>query len=252
MKDFENMRKYLQKEQPVYISNNETFDITEMEMLKELYLIGNKADFKKCFERANENNNCQYKVQYKCSKCGKIVWKTLTKTKLFDFIIFLSGKTQKGLFVETICEECEKEQKRQKEENYKKEQEKYKDIIEENTKDFISIYLNPNHRWKKGVAGKIKTDFVIRNGYNIDNDKVYEYIQELEYEDFIKTPYWQAISLYAKSKAGFKCALCGNTENLRTHHKTYHRHGYEHIPKVIKEDLIVLCNECHEKFHDIY
>lgn len=68
---------------------------------------------------------------------------------------------------------------------------------------------------------------------------------------FLRTPYWNAISLYAKSKANFSCQLCNSKENLRTHHRTYERHGYEHRDEVIKQDLIVLCDDCHSKFHDI-
>ena len=52
-----------------------------------------------------------------------------------------------------------------------------------------------------------------------------------------------------KFKCGFICQEClkpFNVYHLNTHHKTYIHHGEEidHL-----EDLIVLCQECHEKEH---
>ena len=52
-----------------------------------------------------------------------------------------------------------------------------------------------------------------------------------------------------KYKANYKCQLCNNNSLLNTHHKNYNRHGLEHV--YWKEDLICLCQNCHEKFHDI-
>nr|DAW76172.1 MAG TPA: Protein of unknown function (DUF968) [Bacteriophage sp.] len=34
------------------------------------------------------------------------------------------------------------------------------------------------------------------------------------------------------------------------HHKTYENHGREFNRDIADSDLIVLCRECHEKFHD--
>ena len=72
----------------------------------------------------------------------------------------------------------------------------------------------------------------------------------MNYKDFLETPYWKTISQYAKCNADFECELCGNNEELHLHHKTYTRHGYEHLPEVIDKDLIVLCNKCHAKLHN--
>ncbi len=48
-------------------------------------------------------------------------------------------------------------------------------------------------------------------------------------------------------RAGYKCQICGRTQNLDIHHNTYENLGNErdHL-----EDLIVLCSEHHQVYHD--
>lgn len=75
-------------------------------------------------------------------------------------------------------------------------------------------------------------------------------IINMQYKDFLNTVYWKAIRQYKLNKANHKCTICNSTKKLNVHHKTYDRHGLEHIPQVADEDLIVLCGDCHAKFHD--
>lgn len=84
---------------------------------------------------------------------------------------------------------------------------------------------------------------------NADEDRIAEYIQTMNYKDFLNSPYWKAIAKYRKYKANYKCCVCGNKQNLNVHHNTYEHHGYEHKHSYIMSDLTVLCNECHKKFH---
>lgn len=94
------------------------------------------------------------------------------------------------------------------------------------------------------------TDYVMC-GSNIFNQKyIKEKVNELTYNDFLKTTYWKGIKEYKLNKANHKCALCNSKKNLNVHHKTYERHGLEHLYEVADEDLIVLCKDCHAKFHD--
>ena len=55
--------------------------------------------------------------------------------------------------------------------------------------------------------------------------------------------YFAAGSTYRK--AGFKCQLCGRKGDLNVHHNTYNSRGNENL-----KDLIVLCKDCHTKFHN--
>lgn len=76
-----------------------------------------------------------------------------------------------------------------------------------------------------------------------------EKLQKLSYEDFLNTKYWDLVRRYKLKRSGFKCELCNsNGKTLNVHHKTYDNHGMEHDNL---EDLIVLCRNCHEKFHDV-
>ena len=76
-------------------------------------------------------------------------------------------------------------------------------------------------------------------------------LQELHmmpYRDYLQTPEWKERSLLAKKKAGNRCQVCNTSSKetqLHTHHRTYERRGNEN-----DGDLIVLCEDCHEIFHE--
>ena len=57
------------------------------------------------------------------------------------------------------------------------------------------------------------------------------------------TTHWRKIrqEVLDRDKA---CAICRSTEFLEVHHRTYERIGEER-----QEDLITLCRECHQIFH---
>ena len=68
------------------------------------------------------------------------------------------------------------------------------------------------------------------------------------YQEYIKSPQWQAKADRLKAASGWKCQLCnkdGNKTTLHAHHKTYDRLGFED-----DNDIIILCKDCHAKFHD--
>lgn len=208
---------------------------------------GSVSDRQACFAPAR--GYFRYLIDVSCNDCGKIMQKEFSKTKVLDY---LRGARQYR------CDDCEAKKiilERKHREKIRAELEsstrKMQEQINKNTEIYIENYLDPYKSWIKGTTAKAKTNDVIKYGYSVNDEKNAEAVQNLTYEDFLQTPYWQAISLYAKYLSRFRCQLCASGENLRTHHKTYDRHGYEHIPAVIKEDLIVLCDKCHEKFHEI-
>jgi 5-methylcytosine-specific restriction endonuclease McrA len=45
---------------------------------------------------------------------------------------------------------------------------------------------------------------------------------------------------------GKHCAVCNSPDNLQVHHRRYDHLGEERIT-----DVILLCDECHRKFHGI-
>lgn len=72
-------------------------------------------------------------------------------------------------------------------------------------------------------------------------------LQAMPYDEFLQTIYWDIIRGYKLYKAHYKCELCNQNGQLHVHHKTYENHGNEHEHL---DDLIVLCRDCHAKFHN--
>jgi hypothetical protein len=68
----------------------------------------------------------------------------------------------------------------------------------------------------------------------------------MPYAEYLKSPHWQAVRRDALARAKNRCQLCNSRKKpLHTHHNSYERRGYEN-----SDDLIVLCANCHAKFHD--
>lgn len=214
-----------------FIPNNCRITLKQMERLRTIKEETNQFIFSDCFERVNssEKGNTYY-VEVSCNKCGKVFEKKLSKTALV---------TEINWKLNNVCNDCQilidKEDKQKSLENEK--------IKQENTDFFIDNYLNP-----------VKSFVNIKEGYYYlthlfcDDERISDYIQEMPYKDFLNTPYWKAIAYKKKEKTLFKCELCNSNENICVHHKTYINHGKELYNM---KDLIVLCKNCHEKFHDI-
>lgn len=82
--------------------------------------------------------------------------------------------------------------------------------------------------------------------YNILEDYYHLiFMKNRDYKNYLKTNHWKEKRKKVLKGAKFKCQLCSNTNNLHVHHNTYKNIGNEK-----KEDLIVLCDGCHKKFHD--
>ena len=68
-----------------------------------------------------------------------------------------------------------------------------------------------------------------------------------EYKKYLSTKVWDEKRREKLKEAGYKCQLCSKKDvKLHVHHNTYERIGDEDM-----NDLIVLCEDCHKKFHDI-
>lgn len=190
-----------------------------------------------CFAKADTNN--PYTVEIICPKCKKDIIRQLNKTALIEY---LRNKNIKRFF----CEECERKFKFQQEQRRNKRTEEFEKQKEINTREYIEKYLDPNKTWNANITWKYRFA-TISNMYMINQGVVASYIKQMPYSDFLKTPYWTAIAMYKKYRSSYKCCMCGSDKNLSTHHNTYENHGYEHKSEVINKDLIVLCQDCHDK-----
>lgn len=82
----------------------------------------------------------------------------------------------------------------------------------------------------------------------IDKNRSFILKSELKsYKDYLKTYDWNETRKTVLKETNYKCQLCGaKNVKLNVHHNTYENIGNEH-----REDLIVLCDDCHKKFHNI-
>lgn len=104
---------------------------------------------------------------------------------------------------------------------------------------------------------------VFKNGYRKDNKFVFEiflsWICEDEekhspigsfildsYDKYLEHDHWYNIRIKKIKEANSKCQLCGNKDKFNVHHNNYDNLFMEDM-----NDLIVLCESCHKKFHDI-
>lgn len=65
------------------------------------------------------------------------------------------------------------------------------------------------------------------------------------YHDYICSDIWDEKCDYLMKQRGYYCEICNNPENPRVHHKNYRNLGNEG-----KDDLIILCNFCHQMTHE--
>jgi len=109
---------------------------------------------------------------------------------------------------------------------------------------YIKNCLNPNQEWNKNYPWKKRVDLIMNADVNWT--AIEDHIKGMDYQDFLATPYWKAIAAHTKYKAGYRCQVCNSGAYLNTHHRNYDIHGREHDNI---NELIVLCNKCHQKFH---
>lgn len=69
-------------------------------------------------------------------------------------------------------------------------------------------------------------------------------LDTMTYEKYLQTATWRRLRKNALRRAGYKCAICGETKNLHVHHNCYPKRGMEK-----PHDLCVLCKRCHNLVH---
>ena len=199
----------------------------------------NKLQIKGLFLPAKDRKKRQQNVEIKCSVCGKTELKILMAGQVENILM----KKQ-----DFLCEKCEKKLNEKKEIEEKIKKKKEENNILQNTRNYINTMLNAKKSWKDGVSvyDKLK-NIGYRCWCGINWDDVEKYICNMDYYDFLNTPYWKAISEYVKVKNHYKCEMCGKTGVLHVHHPTYDFHGRE-LQNINK--LKCLCDSCHKIFHN--
>lgn len=191
----------------------------------------------------------KYHIDIKCPRCEKIYRKTSGKIKIIEMIECMKNGSYNSDF---FCIQCESEIKNEQESKRKIRDREAYEREQEECDFYIANYLNPNKKFNSNVSKSEKINIIMNITlwhYEL-YEKIEKAVQSLEYRDFLDTPYWDGVRNYKLIKAKYRCELCGGRGKLNVHHKTYQNHGREHTKSVADKDLIVLCQECHEKFHD--
>lgn len=81
---------------------------------------------------------------------------------------------------------------------------------------------------------------------NIDWVDVKWTIRKMNYQHFLDSLYWKAISQYKRKKLLNRCQVCNSGAKLHVHHRNYDIHGSE-LQNL--DELTVLCEKCHNLFH---
>jgi 5-methylcytosine-specific restriction endonuclease McrA len=66
------------------------------------------------------------------------------------------------------------------------------------------------------------------------------------YEHYLASPEWLLKRKLVLDLMGERCYICGSGGSVQVHHNTYVRLGRESL-----RDLVVLCRDCHMRFHKI-
>ena len=224
-----------------FIKNNSAISKSAFLKLQE---IKNKTSIQivsDCFERREaRNEKLSFFVEIPCKSCDGIIEKTFSKT---EFMNALSNK--KGF----ECDTCKKIREREELKAKLESEKANREVRIKNTHTFIENYLTPGYSWNDTVPPSKYFSKLTSAANNIFDGDVRDFIcNNLSYKQFLTTPYWKAVAQKKKQQANYCCELCNSQGFLNVHHRTYENHGLEmyHL-----KDLIVLCNNCHKKFHDI-
>jgi len=248
--DFLEIDKYLdfRKNKKYFIFQDNLISINQMDKIKELIPLYGLNDVLLLFEKnpkITQHFKCNFIIEIECKNCKNISIKNFSKTDLNDFL-----KVRKNMYDYKnnifFCENCINENNNLRLNEIKLFEEKRKNEMLESTQNYINNYLNENNGWKKDIKFSVKWDSI--RMFNVNIDEIAKYIKSMDYYEFLNTLYWKTISAKKKRQSNFKCQICNSNNLLATHHRNYEIRGYE-LQNM--NDLIVLCNDCHKKHHEI-
>ncbi len=194
------------------------------------------------------NGGYKYLVELKCPICNTVHKKIVSKTKLMQILGYSSTYSCDCYIYH--CETCEAEEKIKAKKKQEERDTRWAEESERRTKQYICDYLNPENSFRSDVQVGEKISCIMWKHYSGNENEIKEAVRSMNYYDFLKTPYWDGVRNYKLERAKYRCELCNGKGILNVHHKTYEHHGLEHLRTVADKDLIVLCKNCHEKFHD--
>jgi len=240
-------------------------DLVDWELV-ELLKNTSVSNIDKVFYKYDDNasrDEAVYSMQIKCPKCENMRVVEVCKTNITDTIKKMKSSSgnrkRKGYYfssIELLCPKCIKERDEKQKVEAEKNSKEFREERKKKNEDYISINLNPERSFKDGISADVKIYTIMKGrnlferNYFLDDEKIKNVVRNMDYKDFLKTPYWDGVRNYKLKKARYCCELCKLKGVLNVHHKSYENHGLEHRENIADSDLIVLCRNCHEKFHD--
>lgn len=109
-----------------------------------------------------------------------------------------------------------------------------------------SLEMDYLHRWLHAAAKHLDNlDTSSRDEWSIVSEWMQYELRTMSYKEYLETRHWLLMRQDTLARANHRCSICNVDSKLQVHHRTYERRGQEQ-----SSDLIVLCDECHAKFHD--
>lgn len=203
-------------------------------------------------KNSNRPPYATWQWQQRCPTCDAVWIVGGSKSELMNYVQFLgcNSKDKDDRNVENAeCVDCKRVRKTKEKPKTipPLANEEWTQLRMRNTAQFITTYLKTTRYWmeESDMHNNLK---IMRHELSVcDRNYIRDHIRGMDYNEFLKTPYWKAIAYVCRMKSGWRCSLCSAKGILHVHHRTYAIHGSEidHIEK----DLIVLCEQCHETFH---
>lgn len=254
---FDNMKQYLHhrreliKTRKYFLKQGDIIKLEEAYKIAQMIKDYGVVEVSACFEpRPNKHVLGLYHLEVVCIYCGYRTTIEVSKTGLIEYII---GNN------DYVCKRCKEYNKKKKDEyNKKKKIESTGEIItsvkesksEKNNYAifFIEVFLDPKMTWDSSWTIKERWEKIHYYANKTNWDVVLKHILGMKYYEFLKTPYWKLMSQKKKIEAGYKCQLCNSAEYVSVHHRNYKYKGMEIYNM---GELVVLCDNCHKKHHDI-
>lgn len=200
-----------------------------------------------------------FECEIQCDRCRSLKKATLRKTQLVAYMECLrrihEGNHKTNFQTVATCKGCKEAEALEAKQRYESERfsysEKFKVQKENNTNVLINSFLMVDAQPKEDSNWKMAGEEMFRRLSMCDKEAVAEAIIELEYGEFLRTPYWRIVAYEVRKKHKFRCVMCDSNQRLQVHHKNYTMHGYEHTHEGMR-CLTCVCDECHAKHHGHY
>jgi len=228
---------------PAGLSNSFLYTIEDIEKMRALVSQFKLSIFELIISQIPHKDtnfkNRGFAIQQECEDCSSLFVSFFNRKEFISYIV----KRQN-----LKCPICSKK------ENITKEDEKLSIVLSKARIEKLSFSTQKGEDIKKYIFGKNiwKVSDNIEEKIeeikkHIDNPESIAILKNISYSEFLKSPYWSAISQYKKKLVGNKCELCLSADDLQVHHKKYYILGEElkHLDK-----LLVVCKNCHKRIHD--